>query len=100
MEHWDFERKYGYFQCQCKSIEHILQMTFYKDDHDSDKMLYVEVHLRQVSFLKRVWHAIKYVFGYRSRFGDFEEFLWDADEAEKFRDMINTFLEMKDKNEI
>jgi len=85
-----------YFECECGDMDHILRMCYFKDDVD---FMYVDVHLRQQTFFKRVWKAIKYVFGRRSAFGDFDEFLWGPREAKRARDMIDKFLEAAESNE-
>ena len=61
-----------YFDCTCASPEHVFR--FMRDPDDGTVCL--EVHLVQWrSFFKRAWVALKYVFGYRSRFGH-----WDITE--------------------
>lgn len=81
------------FLCKCESAEHqvILKLYDWEADRDwsapdpvassiiapSDPQdcveLAMEVHLSNFrGFFGRVWHAIKYVLGYRCRFGDFD----------------------------
>ena len=63
-------------ECQCHSTEHIMLLS--KIDGD----FYLTIHLSKHGFFQRVWHAIKYVFGYRCKYGDFEEIII-SDEAKK-----------------
>jgi hypothetical protein len=53
-------------------------MFFWRDD--DDKLLYTEVHLRTYhNFFKRLWYGLSYAFGYKSRFGAWDEFLFDKE---------------------
>ncbi len=70
------------FTCRCGSIEHIFVIT--ADDED----LFIEVHLAPLPLWQRVRQAIKYVFGYRSKWGDFDEILLDATQALQLGDLI------------
>ena len=70
------------FTCRCGSIEHIFVIT--ADDED----MYIEVHLAPLPLWQRVRQAIKYVFGYRSKWGDFDEILLDPTQALQLGDLI------------
>lgn len=85
-----------YFECDCGDMDHILRVSYYKEDTEE---MYVEIHLRQKTFLQRVWHGVKYIFGFRSRYGDFDEFLWAPETARKYRAFIDKYLEACDKKD-
>lgn len=56
--------------CQCSSDEHHLVYRFDPDE----RTIYTSVYLHQYrGFWKRVWVAVKYVFGYQSKYG-----AWDC----------------------
>jgi hypothetical protein len=57
------------YVCRCGNIEHILCVTADEED------LFIEVHLSPHPFWQRVKHAIGYIFGRRSPYGDFDEIL-------------------------
>jgi len=78
-----------YFECDCSEFDHTMRVAYFKEEPD---FMYVEVHLRQKSFFRRLWAAIKYVFGRRSDYGDFDEFLWTPKTAEKMRDLCDEFI--------
>ena len=59
--------------CECNSLEHIV--IFQAIEGDVDEEVYLHVHLSQRSFLQRLLCGIRYIFGYRSRFGDFDEII-------------------------
>jgi len=70
------------FTCRCGSMEHIFVIT--ADDED----LFIEVHLAPLPLWQRVRQAVKYVFGYRSKWGDFDEILLDPTQALQLGDLI------------
>lgn len=79
-----------YFECECSSPEHLLRLSYFEDEPEE---VFVEVHLNpKFRWYKRVWHAVKYVFGYRSCYGDFDEFIWSPEMVEKVRNECNEFL--------
>ncbi len=58
-----------YFECDCGAVEHTLRFVINKEDGE----IYTEIYLNQHrSWYKRVWVAIKYVFGYTSRYGHWD----------------------------
>jgi hypothetical protein len=61
-----------YFDCCCHSMEHLLRFTVIKDDDEKFPWseLFVEIHLSpEVNVFKRIWYAIKYIFGHKSEYG-------------------------------
>ena len=48
-----------FFVCQCENVSHNFCVT--RDSEFNE--VSVEIHLCQLSFFKRVWIAIKYIFG-------------------------------------
>jgi hypothetical protein len=63
------------FVCRCYSIEHSFIIS--ADDED----VFIEVHLSPAPFLGRVKNAIRYVFGKKTKWGDFEEILLSPSQA-------------------
>lgn len=77
--------------CACSSVEH--QIVFSKwDDDDGYKYVYAMIHLNKLSFFERLIHGIKYIFGYKCRYGDFEEFIIDNKNVNKLKEIVN-FIE-------
>ena len=63
-------QKFHYFECQCYSDEHTLKFTL--DDED-EPYLVTSIFLNQYrSIFKRVWVAIKYIFGYTCKYGHWD----------------------------
>ena len=63
------------YLCRCGSVQHSFVLT--ADDED----VFLEIHLSPLPFWRRVVHAVRYVLGRRSEYGDFEEILLAPDEA-------------------
>ena len=76
-----------FFICQCNNAEHQLIFSYFKDDNFGD--VYVTVHLVPDSFWKRIKNAIKYIFGYKSKYGDFDEFIFKKEDASKLQNVVN-----------
>ena len=76
--------------CDCSSCEHQLIVSW---DNDDDEV-YAHVHLTSYKgFWKRLWHGLKYAFGHRSRYGDFDEIILrkkDADNLQKVVDHLKS----------
>jgi len=73
------------FICQCNSTEHQLIFSYFPDD----KEVYVSVHLIPNRFWKRLINAIKYIFGHKSEYGDFDEFIFKSEDADKLQSVVN-----------
>ncbi len=85
-----------YFECSCESSEHVIRLSRF-EDKDFDDLIYVSFFLRPWTFRRRVWYAIKYVFGYRSKYGDFAEHIWDLGTMKKFRDYCDEVIKENEK---
>jgi hypothetical protein len=74
--------------CSCNSTEH--QMVIYKT---TDKLYgpeaYVHVHLVKRSFWYRLKYGIKYIFGYTSKYGAWDEFILNAGHVNQLQHVIN-----------
>lgn len=79
--------------CDCKSTEH--QMIFlYEEEYDEKNNMtypicYAHIHLNNLSFFKRLKYGIKYIFGHKSIYGAFDEFIFDKDDAYKIQKLAN-----------
>ena len=63
-----------FISCDCHSDEHTLRFNLIYSD-DGSPELYTSVYLHQYrGFWKRVWVAIKYVFGYNCKYGHWDCF--------------------------
>jgi len=86
-----------YFECQCYSPEHMLKFTFIPDERCPEDALYTSVYLRQHrSWYKRLWIAVKYIFGYKTSYGDFDCFSMKPEDADKFYNLAKKYKEFVD----
>ena len=73
--------------CQCHSIEH--QVSFNcVEDTGLEGEVYMEVHLKPLSFWERLKHGIKYIFGYRCMYGDFDEVILKKEDVHKLEKVV------------
>lgn len=72
------------FVCTCHSLEH--QFTF---NYDPEIGLYCEPHLSTSNnFIKRLIIGIKYIFGYKSKYGAWDEFIFKKEDLNKLNKLI------------
>ena len=76
-EHW--------LRCDCSSAEHSILLMF--DPEDRDDMLYVCPHLTKQSF----WRRLKYLFGFQSKYGAFEELVLRDAQVAALGDFLSAF---------
>ncbi len=92
-----------YYECSCGSSEHTLKFILDFDRYgegttDHDPMIYTEVYLNDWQPLwKRIWVAVRYVFGYRCRYGHWDCFNMRPQDAVQLRDMLDTFINASEK---
>lgn len=81
--------------CDCFSTEHQLVFTYMYGDDDTDyDVMNIEVHLISYdSFWKRLVAGIKYIFGHKSRYGEWDNFIVKHEDYDKF---ISYFQKLKD----
>lgn len=74
--------------CKCENVEHQVVFTYDSEDKE-DRIVYMSVHLiPETNILKRIWVAIKYVFGYRSMYGHFDEFIFNTKDSHKLEKVL------------
>lgn len=56
---------------------------------DEPGEVYLSIHLNKLPLFKRVVNAIKYIFGYKSVFGDFEEIILSKNNIESVSKILN-----------
>lgn len=75
--------------CKCHSYEH--QIGF---SHDTeDKTMYVSPHLcTNYGFWRRLWVGLRYTFGYKSRYGAWDEVIFEENDIIGLRDYLNQII--------
>lgn len=71
------------FICQCCNTEH--QLIFSSIDDE----VYVSVHLRPGNFWYRLKNAFRYLLGKRSIYGDFDEFIFKKEDADRLQSIVD-----------
>lgn len=74
------------FICECNNTEHQLIFSYFLDNKD----VYVSVHLiPEYNIWKRIWMAIKYIFGYKCCYGHFDEFIFKKSDASRLQKVVD-----------
>ena len=81
-----------YFICSCENTEHQIVFSWFEDDDVAN--VYATIHLRKKSFWERLKYGIKYIFGYQSKYGAFDEFIFSPSDARKL-ERIARWLRIK-----
>lgn len=69
------------FICSCENTEHQIVFSWFEDDDVAN--VFATIHLHKKPFWTRLKYGIKYIFGYQSRYGAFDEFIFNREDAEK-----------------
>jgi hypothetical protein len=74
--------------CSCGSLEH--QIFFWQELEEKYPPIYAEVYLCERNFFRRLVYGIKYIFGYKCRYGAWEEFLFDDKNIDQLKNYLNS----------
>lgn len=81
------------FICECHSMEHQCKFwhdrTELEDGRAWDEVYFIPHLTTYTSFWKRLWYGLKYAFGYKSRFGAWDEMMFKPKDIKKLRDYLN-----------
>jgi hypothetical protein len=87
--------EYHYVECLCSSCEHVIRFVFDPNEDYGD--IWTEIYLNHYhKWYKRIWIAIKYIFGYQSKFGAFDCTLIKPEHYSKIEDLFKRSREAKD----
>lgn len=81
-----------HFECDCSSDEHRISIAF--DVENKEAM--ISTFLPKSTFLKRLYHGIKYILGYSSKYGQFEETLLSNQKIKELRRTIDQYQNVAD----
>lgn len=71
--------------CECNDCQHQFILIHDKEDNE----LYMEIHLSNyLSFFKRLKEGIKYIFGHRSNYGDFDSIIISVEDRKRLIDIL------------
>ena len=93
------QTKKDLFVCSCHSTEHQMVVLYAEDEIDgmTYPMVYIHTHLNKRPFWQRVGYALRYIFGYQSRYGAFDEFIINSDDVEGIEKIVNYLKECEIK---
>ena len=91
-----------HYECDCLSSEHMVKVTYMLDETgtklDEDTGLYLEIHLiTYKSFFQRLVASIRYLFGHKSRYGDFDSFLFKDQDVDNLLEVLQSYKKLKEK---
>ena len=79
-----------FFECVCHSDEHILRFMYDKDDNQ----FYTTIFLNQYrNIFKRIWIAIKYIFGYKCKYGHWDQWILKYEEVDRMKKLLDKIHE-------
>ncbi len=89
--------------CTCGSVEHQMIISYDVDTNEEPEYddVYVSIHLSTYrGFWNRLKYAVKYIFGYKCRYGAFDEIILNPDDHMKFQNVANKLLDIKVKRDV
>jgi hypothetical protein len=78
----DMEKQW--FDCACAWPEHTLRFVYDPDEGD----LWTEVHLTHDVWWKRLWTAVRHVFGYKCKYGCYDCWLMKDEDVDRLIDLL------------
>lgn len=87
--------------CECNSLEHMIAFEYWEGNHGWNEV-YMTIHLKPRKLRKRIINAIKYIFGHRSKYGEFDEVILkptDYEKMQKIADYLKSCYEKQKNNE-
>lgn len=79
--------------CECASADHQLLIRHFENDQE----VYVQMHLSKKSFYERLIYGIRYIFGYQSRFGAFDEIVLGPQHINSLQSVVNHIKKVEAK---
>lgn len=71
--------------CDCNSTEH--QIVIHRDTDDG--LIYCHIHLTNRGILSRLKAGLKYIFGYKCKYGHWDEFILNRTHANTLMELAN-----------
>ena len=73
--------------CECGDISHQMIATFESDDILQNEV-WISYHINSKTFIDRLKNGIKHIFGFKSKYGDFGEFIITHKNIDKFEEIV------------
>ena len=79
--------------CDCSSVEHQVKVCYYDEDGHRDEFVsFCPILVTWKNFFRRLWDGLKYAFGYKSRYGHFDEILLYRDDVLELIEFLKGFV--------
>jgi hypothetical protein len=88
-----------YVECDCGHNDHTMKFTFTEGDNYDVGSVYMAVQMGHGHiWYERIWLAIKYIFGYQSRFGHWDCVSLDYIRLRRIREFVDAALKEMEKD--
>lgn len=75
-----------YFECECGGDEHTLRFILDKEH----KKIYTTFFLNHYDqWYKRLWRGIKYIFGYKCKYGHWDVWTLRYEDIDRLKEVLN-----------
>lgn len=73
--------------CNCHSADHQVVVSYDTEEN----IVFLHIHLTtHRNFFQRLWIGFKYAFGFKCRYGAWDEFILNPKDAPKIEKILNT----------
>jgi len=78
-----------FFECACGADEHTIRFVLNKEDEPAE--IYLSIFLDPGPWWKRLGRGIKYILGYKCKYGHFGNWTMDPEDVSRLKKMITDF---------
>lgn len=89
------------FICECHSLEHIFVFSDMCDINGSydESGPYIHIFLKEHVWYKRILTAIKYIFGFKTKYGHYDEIILKPKDIIRLKNLLETSAKNRKTNE-
>jgi hypothetical protein len=90
------------FICDCYSPEHqIIFATDIFEENEQIEGIFFQVHLTTCdNFFKRLWKGLKFAFGHKSKYGEWDMFIFNRDDIDELDKVIQQYKKVLNKQQM
>lgn len=90
-----FGDEHLFVKCSCSHPEHQLHIHYnrwnYPESELEDEEMSISIFLQEKPFFKRLVAGVKYIFGYKSKYGHFGEICIDKETAKEIKEFMEKY---------
>jgi hypothetical protein len=79
MDQDQFGNEVEFFLCDCTHAEHTLRANYNQEWNTLNFDIFLATH----SWYKRVWYGLKYMFGFKSKYGHFTDIVFSPKDCDR-----------------